>query len=236
MATSGSSSKEQPLSDDTTFSKSGFQACHDIQIFSKRKLAVGSCAGDGQLWDVSNPWEADDRASRGKHTHIRSPSPADQFEFIHSGIVSWDGETFAIMDETGGGGTAECDGAASEDGFYYFYDVVKPGDPAPPLKSHYTIPRAQTPEICVSHNANVIPVKDRNLMVGRVLPGRQHGRGLQRPVEQPKEVGYSDLEDATGLADSWSTYWYNGRVYTNGGLNRRGATGNRGLDVFELTG
>ena len=38
----------------------------------------------------------------------------------------------------------------------------------------------------------------------------------------------------TGLADSWSTYWYNGRVYANGGLNRRGATGNRGVDAFTL--
>ena len=52
----------------------------------------------------------------------------------------------------------------------------------------------------------------------------------------PREVGYSVLEDATGLADSWSTYWYNGRVYTNGGLNRRGPTANRGVDVFQLTG
>ena len=51
-----------------------------------------------------------------------------------------------------------------------------------------------------------------------------------------REVGYADLEDATGKADSWSTYWYNGRIYANGGLNRRGATGNRGVDVFRLTG
>ena len=39
------------------------------------------------------------------------------------------------MDETGGGVEAHCNGAASKDGFYYFYDVVKPGDPAPPLKA-----------------------------------------------------------------------------------------------------
>jgi hypothetical protein len=47
-------------------------------------------------------------------------------------------------------------------------------------------------------------------------------------------VAFSDLEDATGLADSWSTSWYNGRVYANGGLNRRGVTGSRGVDVFSL--
>ena len=231
--------KEQPLSDDTTPATGStgttpFQACHDIQIFMRKDLGVGSCAGDGQLWDVSDPWNPTTNVE-GKHTHIRSPSASDQFEFIHSGIVSWDGKTFAIMDETGGGVTAECDGAASTDGFYYFYDVVKPGDPAPPLKSRYTIPRAQSPEICVSHNANVIPVRKRNLMVAAYYQGGNTVVDFTDP-SNPKEVGYSDLEDATGLADSWSTYWYNDRVYTNGGLNRRGATGNRGLDVFELTG
>jgi hypothetical protein len=53
-------------------------------------------------------------------------------------------------------------------------------------------------------------------------------------LDNVRERGYSDLEDATGLADSWSTYWYNGRAYVNGGLNRRGATGNRGVDVFTV--
>ncbi|MGH2967629.1 MAG: LVIVD repeat-containing protein [Solirubrobacteraceae bacterium] len=225
--------KEKELSDDTAFNR-GFQACHDIQVFEPKDLAVGSCAGDGQLWDVSNP--ANPTAGNGEpHTHIYSPSPTDQFEFIHSGIVSWDGKTFAIMDETGGGGAAECDGAASDDGFYYFYDVVKPGAAAPPLESRYTIPRPQSPEICVSHNANVIPVRKRNLMVAAYYQGGNTVVDFTDP-SKPREIGYSDLEDPTGLADSWSTYWYNGRVYTNGGLNRRGASGNRGLDVFELTG
>ena len=28
-----------------------------------------------------------------------------------------------------------------------------------------------------------------------------------------REIGFSDLEDATGKADSWSSYGHNGRVY-----------------------
>ncbi len=225
--------REKSLSDDTTFNR-GFQACHDIQIFEKKNLAVGSCAGDGQLWDVSNP--ASPTMSNGEpHTHIRSPSAADQFEFIHSGIVSWDGKTFAIMDETGGGVEAHCNGAASKDGFYYFYDVVKPGDPAPSLKGRYTIPRAQTPEICVSHNANVIPTKSRKLMSAAYYQGGNTLVDFTDP-SNIREVAYSDVEDATGKADSWSTYWYNGRIYANGGLNGRGPTGNRGFDVFRLSG
>jgi hypothetical protein len=72
------------------------------------------------------------------------------------------------MDETGGGVEPHCFGDASQNGFYYFYDMVEPGDP--------------------------------------------------------------------GLANEWSSYWYNGRIYSNSGLNRRGDTGNRGVDVFRLTG
>jgi hypothetical protein len=225
--------REKSLSDDTTFNR-GFQACHDVQVFMAKKLAVGACAGDGQLWDISDP--GNPTMSNGEpHTHIRSPSASDSFEFIHSGIVSWDGQTFAIMDETGGGTQPWCEGEASTDGFYYFYDVVKPGDPAPPLRGRYTIPRAQDPEICVSHNANVIPIKSRKLMSAAYYQGGNTLVDFTDP-SNPHEVAFADLEDATGKADSWSTYWYNGRIYANGGLNGRGPTGNRGFDAFELTG
>ena len=126
-------------------------------------------------------------------------------------------------------------GAATDDGFYYFYDVVEPGDPAPSLKGRYTIPRAQTPEICVSHNANVIPIKGRKLMSAAYYQGGNTLVDFTDP-SNIREVAYSDVEDATGKADSWSTYWYNGRIYANGGLNRRGASANRGVDVFRLGG
>jgi hypothetical protein len=225
--------KEKALSDDTEVNR-GFQACHDVQAFMAKDLAVASCAGDAQLWDISDP--ANPTTGNGEpHTHIRNPSATDTFEFVHSGVVSWDGRTFAIMDETGGGGTAECDGAASDDGFYYFYDVVKPGDPAPPLKGRFTIPRPQSPEICVSHNATVLPIKGRKLMSASYYQGGNTLIDFTDPANI-REVAYSDLEDATGKADSWSTYWYNGRIFANGGLNRRGATDNRGVDVFRLSG
>jgi hypothetical protein len=225
--------REKALSDDTTFNR-GFQACHDVQIFEPKNLAIGACAGDGQLWDVSDP--ANPTMSNGEpHTHIRSPSASDQFEFIHSGIVSWDGKTFAIMDETGGGTQPWCEGEASTDGFYYFYDVVKPGAPAPPLQARFTIPRPQDPEVCVSHNANVIPIKGRKLMTAAYYQGGNTVVDFT-DLSNVREVGFADLEDATGKADSWSTYWYNGRVVVNGGLNGRGPTGNRGVDVFKLTG
>lgn len=230
-----SSVRQQPLSDATAPAPDfGFKACHDIQVFLPKNVAVGSCAGDAQIWDVSDPANPDTLNG----THIVSPSATDQFEFIHSGIVTWDGKYFAIMDETGGGGTAECDGPPepegnSESGFYYFYKMVKPGAAAPALESRYMIPRPQGTEICVSHNANVVPAKGRYLMSAAYYMGGNTVVDFT-DVSDPTAVAFSDLEDGIGAADSWSTYWYNDHVYANGGLGRRGATENRGLDIFSV--
>jgi hypothetical protein len=224
--------REEPLSSDTTPNAGGMQACHDIQVYMPKNIAVASCAGDTQIWSVANP--ANPTASDGEpHTHIRSPSAADQFEFMHSAFISWDGKKFGTMDETGGGVTAECDGEATQDGFYYFYKMVTPGSPAPPLEARYTIPRPQTPEICVSHNGNVLPLRGQDVAVASYYQGGNSVIDFT-DLDNVREIAWSDLADATGLADSWSTYWYNGRVYANGGLNRRGATGNRGFDAFTL--
>ena len=223
--------REKALSDDTAFNR-GFQACSDIQVFMPKDIAVASCAGDAQIWDISDP--ANPTISNGEpHTHIYSPSAADRFEFVNSGIVSWDGKKLAVADETGGGVEAWCNGAASQDGFYHFYKMVEPGDPAPPLRARFTIPRPQSPEICTSHHANVIPVHGRDLMSAAYYQGGNTVVDFT-DLDNVREVAFSDLEDATGLADSWASYWYNGRVYANGGLNGRGPTGNRGLDVFSL--
>ena len=214
-----------------------FIACHDVQVHMATKTAVGSCAGDAQIWDVTNPWNpsaSDDES----HTHIRSPSSDDEFEFVHNAVITWDGKVAAISDETGGGVTNECDGSPepegeSENGFTYFYDMVRPGDPAPELRSRFMIPRPQNTQTCVSHNGNVLPVSDRYLMVQAYYQGGNSLVDFTDP-SAPEEIAYADLTDDTGTADSWSTYWYNDRVYANGGLGRTGATGNRGLDVFTL--
>ena len=226
--------KEQPLADDTT-AQNGFdvfQACHDIQILGSKKIALGSCAGDGQLWDVSDPWNPTTNTP-GRYTLIKSPGGGDSFEFIHSGIFSWDGNTFAMMDETGGGGTANCFGDATTDGFYYFYKTVTPGAPAPPLEARYSIPRPQGQEVCVSHNASVIPVRGRKLMTASYYMGGVTVVDFT-DLDNIREVAFADLEDTTGQADEWSSYWYNGRIYSNSGLARRAS--NRGLDVFQLNG
>jgi hypothetical protein len=221
--------KEQPLAADTA-TYQGWQACHDIQAFMARDIAVAACAGEAQLWDISDPWNPSSNVE-GRHTHIREQGGGDNFEFIHSGIVSWDGSVFAVMDETGGGVTSECFGAASQDGFYYFYELVEPGQPASPLLGRYTIPRSQGSETCVSHNASVVPVAGRDVMTVAYYQGGVSVVDFTDP-SAPREIAFADLVDATGAADEWSSYWYNGRIFSNSGLGRRGATANRGLDVY----
>ena len=141
------------------------------------------------------------------------------------------------MDETGGGVTANCFGDQSKDGFYYFYDVVKPGDPAPALKGRYIIPRNQGTQVCVSHNATVIPVRGRNLMSVSYYEGGVSVVDFT-DTSNIREVAFADhpAGSETGQSDEWSSYWYNGRVFSNSGLGRLGDNANRGVDVYRLTG
>ena len=236
--------REQALADDTTPYRGGlggtpFIACHDVQAFLKKDIALGSCAGESQIWDISNRWMPGIEQSQN-HTHIRRPADATprEFEFMHSAFFSWDGKVVATMDETGGGVEARCFGSrpGSQDGYYYFYNVVEPGSPEPPLRSRYIIPRQQgTGQECVSHNANTIPVKGRYLASAAYYQGGVSVVDFT-DVDNPREVAFADVSDATGTADEWSSFWYNGRIFSNSGLGREGPTANRGLDVWKPVG
>ncbi len=220
--------REKALSSDTTPNR-GFQGCHDVQAVLRDNIAIGSCAGDVQVWDISNranPTSADGE----RHTHVPNRGDGRPFDFVHTAIATYDGRYMAVTDETGGGGTAECDGRSSDDGFLYFYRVPRPGDRTPALEGRYMIPRPQGREICVTHNGQMIPVTD-----GRYLASFAYYQGGTSMVDftdprNPREVAYTDGPDA----DFWSSYWYNDHVFTNGGLNRR-AAGNPGFEVYSVT-
>jgi len=238
--------REQALAEDTTPTgerpgRPSFVACHDIQALLKKEIALGSCAGESQIWDISNRWMPGIE-QESNHTHLRRPPDATprEYEFMHSAFFSWDGKVVATMDEVGGGVEARCFGPHSPDGYYYFYDVVQPGSPEPPLRSKFTIPRQQGTQECVSHNANTIPVKGRYLASAAYYQGGVSVVDFT-DVDNPREVAFADVSDATGTSDEWSSFWYNGRIYSNSGLGREdpeGAdpTANRGLDVWKPVG
>ena len=208
---------------------------------------VAACAGDAQYWSIKdrgNPSSADGE----KHTHIQrevaedDPATPDNerwesFDFIHNATVTWDGNVVGIVDESGGGVEARCDGENSKRGWTFFYPLVKPGqevDGFDDLLGRYLIPRAQGTEICVSHNGIVLPTTNE-----RYWQTQAFYRGGNSLVDftdpsAPFEAAFADLEDTVGKADSWSSYWYNDVMYVNGGLGQEGPTGNRGFEAYAL--
>jgi hypothetical protein len=214
-----------------------FIACHDHQAFLPRNIMVGSCAGDAQYWSIKrrgNPTSADGEP----HTHIkREDGTTESFDFVHNAVATWDGKLAAITDESGGGSEPRCDAADTKRGFTFFYPLVRPGqrvDGFADLKGRSVIPRAQNTEICVSHNGSVLPTKDgRYRYIQAFYQGGNSFYDFTNPAA-PRELGFADLEDGLGAADSWSTYWYNGTVFVNGGLNRRGPTANRGFEAYSI--
>jgi hypothetical protein len=80
VRTKALSSDSEPYDPDGAFDPTGgpngspiggqpaFIACHDHQAFMPRNIVVGSCAGDAQLWDIS------DRGTRRRPTARRTPT------------------------------------------------------------------------------------------------------------------------------------------------------------------
>ena len=51
-----------------------------------------------------------------------------------------------------------------------------------------------------------------------------------------REIAFFDAQgvDGRGRDDVWSSYWYNDRIFANGGLGRPHNPGGRGFDVYKL--
>jgi hypothetical protein len=234
-----------PAGDQPVGTAPAFQACHDHQAFMPRMIIVAACAGDAQYWSIEERAGDPTSADGERHTHIkRENGTVESFDFMHNATVTWDGEVAALVDESGGGVEARCDGPNTKRGFTFFYPLVEPGEPVDgfaDLLGTYIVPRPQNAEICVSHNGNVLPVAGRDLQVQAFYQAGNSFFEFTDPAAAT-ELAWSDLETGVGDADSWSAYWYNGVVYVNGGLNRRNApapadpAGNRGFESYELDG
>jgi hypothetical protein len=225
-----------PLHDDTlpTVFNPVIIGCHDHQAFLELDIVAASCNGEGQLWDISDPANPC-TTNPACHTHVRNPN----FVFWHNAAFTWDGEVVGFSDEWGGGGAHGCDGPADTRGNYYFYDVVEPGQPIGPPIERYMIARPQpATEECTAHNGMFIPAESRDLLVAAwYRAGTSVGdiSNPDGPAASAPEVAFFDAQgvDGRGMADTWSSYWYNDFIYANDGLRPRPL---RGFDVFRLTG
>jgi hypothetical protein len=200
----------------------GWNGCHDISVYMAIERAASACMGEGQIWDISN--------KEHPRTIARVHNP--NVEFFHSATFSWDGRTVVYGDEAGGGTQPRCredngTGAPDPDtlGALWFYDVASLDNMADvgveePL-SHWKVPRYQGAANCTMHNFNTLPTKRRDVLVSSAYAA---GTTVVDFTDRrnPVEVGHHDPHGA----NTWSAYWYNGRIYTN--------DGGRGVDVMRL--
>ena len=203
---------------------SATSGCHDITAYPSRDLAAGACMGDGVLFDIR------DRAAPRVITTVRDTT---NFAFWHSATFNNAGTKVVFTDELGGGVGATCNPTVGPvKGADAIYDITGRGDARQLVfRSYFKIPREQAAtENCVAHNGSLIPVPGRDVMVQAWYQG-----GLSvfdfTDSANPREIAWFDRgpynADSLVVAGNWSTYWYNGHIYSN--------EIQRGFDVFKIT-
>jgi hypothetical protein len=197
--------------------------CHDITVYPEIGLAAGACQGNGLLIDISDPANP-----------VRIDAVADEnFSYWHSANFNNDGTSVMFTDEWGGGTGARCaPNHRLSWGANALFSIDRSGDtPKLVFETYYKLPVAQTnQENCVAHQANIVPVPGRDILVQGWYQGGLSMFDWTDPAN-PFEIGYFDRgpisPTSNVLGGFWSGYWYNGSVY--------GSEIARGVDAFELT-
>jgi hypothetical protein len=197
--------------------------CHDITAYPEIGLAAGACQGNGLLIDISDPANPQ-----------RIDAVADvNFAYWHSANFNNDGTSVMFTDEWGGGNGARCaPNHRLSWGANAIFSIDRSGDtPEMVFESYYKLPVAQTnAENCVAHQANIVPVPGRDILVQGWYQGGISMFDWTDPAN-PFEIAHYDrgplVADSLALVGFWSGYWYNGQVY--------GAEIGRGLDVMDMT-
>ena len=200
--------------------RSATSGCHDITVYPAMNLAAGACMGQGILMDIS------DRASPVVLSSVTDPN----FAFWHSATFTNDGTKVLFTDELGGGSGPTCNPTIGPNrGANAIYDISNPE--APEFLSYFKIDRTQSNrENCVAHNGVMLPTPDRDIFVQAWYQGGTSVIDLT-DARIPREIGFFDRgplsNERSVLGGSWSSYWYNGAIYSN--------DIQLGLDVFKFS-
>jgi hypothetical protein len=205
--------------------------CHDVTLFLQRKLAAAACLDESQMWDISNPAQP----------RVIKSIQDERINIHHSTVFSNDGRTLVIGDELGG--AAASPGCLSDQDTYgglFFYDVSNANDPK--REGTYKLPQQVVSEFCTAHLFNVVPRKDdKDVLVSSWYAGATSVIDFTDP-SNPTQLAYYIPSETTSPdqqpteAAAWSSYWYNGYVYSNNfdedvnSISKR----SRGLDVFTI--
>jgi hypothetical protein len=200
---------------------SATSGCHDITVYPQLDLAAGACMGDGVLWDITD---------RENLKEIHRVQDDKHFAFWHSATFNNSGTKVVFTDELGGGGAATCNEKIGPTrGANGIYDIVGKGkDRKLVFKSYYKIPRMQADsENCVAHNGSLIPVPGKDIMVQSWYQGGVSVWDFTNS-SKPREIGFFERGPMPNKAGggTWSTYWYNGYIYSS--------EMGRGFDVIDM--
>jgi hypothetical protein len=193
--------------------------CHDITAYPAKDLAAGACMGDGILMDISD---------RAHPRVIHRVTDELNFSFWHSATFNNAGTKVVFTDELGGGAMPTCNPAVGlTRGADGIYDIV---DRELVFRSYYKMPRTQSlTENCVAHNGSLIPVKGKDIMVQAWYQGGTSVWDFTDSAN-PVEIAHFDRgaisDTELVLGGSWSSYWYNGYIYSSDIT--------RGLEVFAM--
>ena len=208
----------------STFDVSPATGCHDSTVLMPRKLVGAACIAESQVWDIS----ADPLKPRVV-SHIANPA----INIHHSTTFTWDGNMLIIGDELGGAAVAPGCGPGGEHvpfGALWFYDVSDPRNPR--QRAAWRIPQTVPSVLCTAHNFNTIPLlSGRYVLASAWYDGGTTVTDFTDPAN-PRQIGnYVPVEGGRGTA--WSSYWYNGRIYSNN-YETTGGGSSRGFDVFSI--
>jgi hypothetical protein len=198
-------------------SRPGPNQCHDITVYPEVGLAGGACAGYGILLDISNPEAPAPRRGGGPELLVLALG--------HLLERRVDGP---LHRRVGGRRRPRC---RETDRYEWGANAIFTIEGGRMVhQSYYKMPAPQTElENCVAHNGSLIPIPGREIKVQAWYQGGVSIFDWTDPAN-PFEIAFFDRgpynADRLQSAGPWSTYWYNGYIYSS--------EISRGLDVLEL--
>jgi len=191
----------------------GINGCHDAAVHLGVNRLVGACRPTVIVWDISDP------VNPVQLYATTAPGPTSW----HSASLTWDGKVLVMGWEPGGGGRPRClpTGAVDPVGnvvqtdemkSLFFFDAANGA-----LLGKWTLPRPQTlTENCTIHNYNVVPLRDRYVLVHGSYQSGTSVVDFTDPAHAVEVAWVDPLPidpNVLVLGGVWSSYWYNGFIY-----------------------
>jgi hypothetical protein len=203
------------------------RSCHDTGVILGKAMLAACAGGNGfTVWSL-------DPADGGSlvNPELRHSITVPGVTIGHSAGFTWDGEVLLFGHEPGGGVAAECEATDDEVKKTLFFFDADTGRQV----GKWVLPRPQSAtENCTIHNYNVVPLKNRYVVVHGSYQSGTSAVDFTDPANAV-EIAWSDPPPrpvppgtpfCCDVGGAWSSYWYDGFIYET--------NINEGLNIFEL--